>query len=94
MFFVTLKLIDKERMAALMEAHKDWIQKGFDEGVFLAVGSMTPEPGGAILAHNTSRQDLEARVQADPFVVQGVAEPNITQVQVMRTDARVTFLKE
>ncbi|TNE60147.1 MAG: hypothetical protein EP340_00535 [Alphaproteobacteria bacterium] len=93
MFFVTLKLTDKEKVGTFMEAHKAWIQKGFDEGVFLAIGSLTPEPGGGILAHNAAREALEARVAEDPFVVNGVASPTITEVQVSRTDERLAFLK-
>ena len=62
MFIVLLKLSDKSRASEFMAAHKAWIARGFDDGVFLAVGNLEPGPGGAIIAHQTSRASLDARV--------------------------------
>ncbi len=55
-----------------MEDHSTWIKRGFEDGVFLLVGSFQPKLGGAILAHNTSLPDLQMRVNEDPFFVQDV----------------------
>ncbi len=32
-----------------MDGHNEWIKRGFDEGVFLMVGSLQPNLGGAIV---------------------------------------------
>lgn len=92
MFVITLKFgPNKSRAPALMEAHNAWIKRGFENGVFLLTGSIQPNAGGAIFAHNTSRDDLEARVQADPFVSEGVVVPDILEIVPGRTDDRLAF---
>lgn len=56
MFIVMLKFSENKGEAGrFMEGHKDWIQRGFDDGVFLLAGSLQPSLGGGILAHNTSQ---------------------------------------
>lgn len=45
MFIVLLKFADqRSRAAEWMQAHKAWLQKGFDDGVFLASGSLADDP--------------------------------------------------
>ncbi|MCJ2187437.1 YciI family protein [Novosphingobium beihaiensis] len=93
MYAVILRFADKARAPALMEAHKEWITRGFDDGVFLLVGGLQPDGGGAILAHGLPRADLEARVAQDPFVEHGVVHAEILEIAPGRTDARLAFLK-
>ncbi|EJC64114.1 YciI family protein [Rhizobium sp. 1AS11] len=94
MFVVTLKFsANKAKAPALMEGHNAWLKRGFDEGIFLLSGSIQPSAGGAVLAHNTSRADLETRVQQDPFVVEDVVTVNILEIAPGRTDDRLAFLK-
>ncbi len=93
MFVVTLKFSEnKARAGELMDSHKAWIQHGFDEGLFLMVGSLQPNQGGGILAHDTSREDLEAFVQQDPFVVENVVTAEIMEITPARVDDRLEFL--
>ncbi len=93
MFIVFLKLVgDKSRIPDHMAAHKEWIGKGFDTGIFLAVGTLEPGLGGAILAHGMGRDSLEAFLNEDPFVVEGIAAPEIHEVTPARTDDRLAFL--
>jgi uncharacterized protein YciI len=94
MFIVTLKFAaNKARAATLMEGHNAWIRRGFDDGIFVLTGSLQPAAGGAVLAHNVSRADLEARVNEDPFVVEGVVSADILEIAPGRTDERLAFLK-
>lgn len=92
MFVVILKFFDKERAAQLMEGHQQWIKRGFDEGVFLLVGSLKPNLGGGIVAHNTTLSDLQDRVNADPFVAENVVKAEILEIAPSRADARLEFL--
>ncbi len=73
MLIATLTFADKTKAPALLEAHNAWIQRGFADGVFLLTGSLQPNGGGAILAHQTSRAEFEARLRDDPFVAEGVS---------------------
>ena len=94
MFVVILKFsANKAKAPALMEGHNAWLKRGFDEGIFLLSGSIQPSAGGAVLAHNTSRADLETRVQQDPFVVEDVVTADILEIAPGRTDDRLAFLK-
>jgi uncharacterized protein YciI len=94
MFVVTLKFsANKAKAPALMEGHNAWLKRGFDEGIFLLSGSIQPSAGGAVLVHNTSRADLETRVQQDPFVVEDVVTADILEIAPGRTDDRLAFLK-
>lgn len=92
MFIVTLRFADKAKAAPFLEEHKAWIKRGFEDEVFLLAGSLQPGAGGAILAHNTSRNDLEKRVQEDPFVAQGVVSADILEIAPGRVDDRLAFL--
>lgn len=93
MFVITLRFADKAKAPPLMEGHNEWIKRGFDDGVFLLVGSLQPNAGGAILAHKGSLAEIEARVQGDPFVAEGVVTAEILDVTPGRTDERLAFLK-
>lgn len=93
MFVITLRFADKTKAPALMDAHNAWIKRGFDDGVFLLVGGLQPNAGGAVLAHDVSRDAVEARVREDPFVAEGVVEADILEITPGRTDERLAFLK-
>ncbi len=93
MFIVLLKFSDnKGRASQLMEGHKEWIKRGFDDGVFLLVGSLQPNLGGGILAHNTLLPDLQSRVNSDPFVLENVVSAEIIEIEPSKTDERLQFL--
>jgi uncharacterized protein YciI len=93
MFIVFLKFSDNKAQAGqFMDGHNAWIKRGFDDGVFLLVGSLQPNLGGGIVAHDTSREDLEARVDEDPFVAQNVVTAEIVEFTPARADERLSFL--
>lgn len=93
MFIVLLKFSDnKDRAGAFMEGHKAWLRRGFDDGVFLLAGSLQPNAGGGILAHNSSLADLESRVKEDPFVAEKVVTAEILEITPARADERLGFL--
>jgi uncharacterized protein YciI len=93
MFIVLLRFAANRGQAPrFMEGHKDWIRRGFDDGVFLLVGSLQPDLGGGIVAHNTSRGALQARVSGDPFVAEKVVSAEILELAPARADARLSFL--
>ncbi|EST34891.1 YciI family protein [Streptomyces roseochromogenus] len=74
-----------------MAGHQEWIKRGLDDGVFLLVGSIQPGLGGAVLAHNTSREVLQKRVD-DPFVAQDVVTAEIIGIAPAMADERLSFL--
>lgn len=95
MYIVTLTLTtQKSKAPEFMADHNAWIARGFDDGVFLLVGSLKPQGGGAILAIGTDLASLEQRVAEDPFVQKGIAKSHIQELSPWRTDARLAFLKD
>jgi uncharacterized protein YciI len=94
MFIVLLQFSsNKSQASQLLDGHNAWIKRGFDDGVFLLVGSLQPNPGGGILAHNTSLPDLQIRVNEDPFVAEDVVKAQILEVTPTRVDERLAFLQ-
>ena len=93
MFIVLLKFSDNKSQAGeFMRGHDEWIRQGFDEGVFLLVGSLQPDLGGGIVAHNTSLAELQSRVSSDPFVVENVVSADIFEIDPKKADDRRGFL--
>jgi len=93
MFIVLLKFSDNKAQAGqFMEGHNAWIKKGFDDGVFLLVGSLQPNQGGSVIAHNTSLADLQTRVNKDPFVAENVVSAEILEITPAKADERLSFL--
>jgi uncharacterized protein YciI len=93
MFIVLLRFSDnKAKVGQFLEGHKEWIKRGFDDGVFLLVGSLQPNLGGGVVAHNTSLLDLQSRVNADPFVAEKVVTAEILEITPSKADARLNFL--
>lgn len=93
MFVITLRFKDKARAGQLMDGHNAWIKRGFDDGVFLMVGSLQPNAGGVIFAHGVTQADVDARVMSDPFVAEGVVNAEVLAVAPGRIDERLAFLK-
>ncbi|WP_417455434.1 YciI family protein [Kiloniella sp.] len=93
MFIVLLKFsTEKAKASQFMDEHKAWIKRGFDEGVFLMVGSLKPGAGGVVLAHNCSLEELERRAQEDPFVVEKIVSAEILEIDPAKADDRLSFL--
>lgn len=93
MFVVLLRFSDNKSQASqFMEGHKEWLNRGFDDGVFLVAGSLQPNLGGGIVAHNTSLLDLQRRVNGDPFVAENVVSAEILEITPSRADERLAFL--
>lgn len=93
MFIVNLRFSEnKSQASAFMEGHNQWIRQGFEDGVFLMVGSIQPGLGGSVIAHGVSRSDLEDRVLEDPFVAENIVSPEILEIEPKKVDERLNFL--
>ena len=90
MFIVLLKFSDNKNQASqYMAGHNEWIKLGFDDGVFLLAGSLQPDPGGGIMAANTSLTELRNRVNEDPFVAKKVVTAEIIEITPSKVDERL-----
>ena len=93
MFIVLLRFSgNKGQAGQYMDGHKEWIRRGFDDGVFLLAGGLQPNLGGGIIARETSLSDLQNRVNEDPFVAEDVVTAEILEIEPSRIDKRLEFL--
>jgi len=93
MFIILLKFSkNKSKAGEFMEGHNEWINKGFEEGLFLLVGSLQPNLGGSVIAHNLSLTELEERVKLDPFVAENIVTAEIIEIEPKKSDERLNFL--
>ncbi len=93
MFIVLLKFSDnKARAGQFMEAHMEWIKRGFDAGVFLLTGSIKPNLGGGVMAYNISLAELKKRVNEDPFIIENIVSAEIIEISPLKADERLDFL--
>jgi len=93
MFVVQLKFsLNKTEASQHMANHNAWIKKGINDEVFLLVGSIKPNLGGLIIAHNISYQELQIRLQSDPFIEHDIVSAEIMKVEPSMTDERLKFL--
>lgn len=93
MFVVLLKFSDnKDQASEFMYDHNQWIKRGLDDKVFLLVGSLQPNLGGSIIAHNVSLSELKARIEEDPFVEKSIVTAEILEISPKKADERLQFL--
>ena len=93
MFIVLLKFsTNKTQAPNFIESHNHWIKQGFEDNVFLMVGSVKPGIGGSVLVHGESREALEKRVNKDPFVIEKIVTAEILEIEPKKVDERLEFL--
>jgi uncharacterized protein YciI len=65
------------------DAHITWLQKAFDDGVFIAAGRKVPRTGGLLLSR-ADRETLDASLAQDPFYTNGVADFEVVEFHAGR----------
>ena len=66
-YVVALDEVDRH-----MKPHIDWLERGYDEGLFLLSGRRNPRTGGVIVCRGR-KAEVEALAASDPFVTSGAA---------------------
>ncbi len=79
MFIVNVSIkvneISKERLAELLENHRAWFTRHFEQGNFLLLGPYLDwEGSGIVLAQAQSRDALEKMLAEDVFYANGLAD--------------------
>lgn len=93
MFIILLRFSrNKDQASDFIEGHNQWIRRGFEDQVFLVVGSLQPGLGGSVVAHGESRKALENRVNQDPFVAENIVTAEIIEIEPKKADERLSFL--
>ena len=85
-FYAILPGVDHDRLAEAYPRHQAYFERFKSEGGGLAaLGPFaTPDPMAASMGIFTSREDAEAFIAADPFVLEGLADPRIVEWDAVR----------
>ena len=79
--------VDVAQIDAAMKPHMAYLKQHYDAGTFVLSGRKVPRDGGIIIAVGDDRDAIEAIIQADPFVANGLADYRITQVRASQRGA-------
>lgn len=78
---VVIELIYKKPISVVemyLEQHRAYLDKYYEQGIFIASGPQQPRIGGLILA-NINKEKLNPILEEDPFYQYDVAEFRITE---------------
>jgi uncharacterized protein YciI len=67
-------------MDELLPAHREYLQRHLDSGVFLLWARPVPRTGGVIIAHGVDRARVEVIAAEDPFVRANAASYKVIEV--------------
>jgi uncharacterized protein YciI len=73
-----------DRIDDALEAHRAFLTRYFEAGIFVAAGPKLPRDGGIILAVRIGRERLDAILATDPFAEQKLARYEVTEFKTTR----------
>jgi uncharacterized protein YciI len=68
-------------MDELLPAHREYLQRYLDGGVFVLWARQVPRTGGVIIAHGVDRARVEEIAAEDPFVQANAASYQVIEIQ-------------
>ncbi|KID58820.1 hypothetical protein N473_19290 [Pseudoalteromonas luteoviolacea CPMOR-1] len=93
MFIVTLNyLVGLSEVEKYLPLHKEYLDRCYDDGIFLMSGPIEPRTGGVILAKSSSKEALELTLNEDPFFKTGIAEYQITEFVPTKSKKELSYL--
>ena len=75
-----------------LEAHKAWIKRNFDAGLFLLTARQVLLVGGLILATGQSEAQMRELIAEDPFFTSGSAEYDVLEFDPVRSTPELESL--
>ncbi|MDG2958531.1 YciI family protein [Exercitatus varius] len=88
MFIASLNYIRPlDKIEQYLEAHRAFLDKYYQRGVFLMSGRKEPRTGGIILIHAANLDEVNRIIGEDPFNREKVAEYTITEFLPSKTAA-------
>jgi len=80
MFIISLTyVVPLEELDRHMKDHVIFLKKYYRENVFIASGRKVPRTGGIILALAKSKEEVDAIMAKDPFIIHGAATYEVTE---------------
>lgn len=82
MFVILLHYLQPLTVVELhLQAHREYLDRHYLAGHFVASGAQVPRVGGVILARVHSRRELDVILAEDPFYREGVAQYQVIEFQ-------------
>ena len=66
-----------------LDAHRGWVRENAEAGRFVAAGREVPLQGGLLVAVGVTRDEVDAIIAADPYVIEGVAGYDVREYDVV-----------
>lgn len=83
MFIISLTYLTKtEDVDQFLDGHSDFLQKYYDNGMFICSGPKIPRTGGIIICKANSLQTVNELIEEDPFKINRIAQYEITEFRV------------
>jgi uncharacterized protein YciI len=67
-----------------LEAHRAFLARQLEAGVFVMAGPKVPRDGGVIVVMGIERSKLDAILASDPFAQQNLAHYDVTEFKATR----------
>jgi uncharacterized protein YciI len=74
-----------EFVDAHVKAHREFLDRYYEKGVFITSGPKEPRTGGIIIAKAGSRAELERIMAEDPFSVHGISAYEYTEFKATKS---------
>lgn len=74
-------LTQPDAISAQLDAHKQWLARGFNEGKILFAGPLSNGAGGYILFQGDNVRDIHNFLQEDPFIMHSIADANVMSIE-------------
>jgi uncharacterized protein YciI len=85
--------VDLSEVEAHLPSHRDFLERQYRAGVFLASGRKEPRTGGVILATG-SRAVVQRAIAEDPFHTLGIATYEVTEFLPTKTSPELATLRD
>jgi uncharacterized protein YciI len=72
----------------LLPAHREFLDRYYEAGLFIASGPIEPRTGGVILTVDAPRDTIDQALAEDPFYLEGVSEYEIIEFKATKHAAR------
>lgn len=80
-----------DKIDEVLPEHRKFLQAGYDSGMLLCSGPMTPRTGGIIVARAEAIDEVKRFFEGDPYLAGGCAEYRFVEFTPVKHQA---FLKE
>lgn len=75
-------LTQPDTISAYLDAHKQWLVRGFNEGKILFAGPLSNGTGGYILFQGDNVSEVHNFLQDDPFIMHSIADAEVMSIEL------------